>query len=197
MRPYSYLFVCVLAGPVALASAGCLASSKDRSGATCAADSYEPNDTQQTARELAELQDDPDSEQKPLTLAISSDSDEDWFRVHVKDTGAGGDPTITASVSSSKFQVTTWFVCDGARSQNTQCQYGTEAATRIEGALGCNGKDFEPATDQGSTVLDTGSGTTTTTDCSGTSDDDGVLYIRVQRRSLSTDCAYELSVKVE
>jgi hypothetical protein len=183
---------------LALASSGCLAKSKDGSGSTCAADTYEANDTQETARELAELQDDPNSEQKPLSLSITSDADDDWFRVHVKDTGAGGDPTITAFVSSASFEITSWFVCDGARSQDSQCQYGSEGVTKIENAAGCEGKEYEPATDSlGSTVLDTGRGATTTTDCKGTSDDNGVLYIRVRRRSLATACSYELSVKVE
>ena len=36
-----------------------------------------------------------------------------------------------------------------------------------------------------------------TTDCSGTSDDNGTLFIKVERSSTASSCSYDLSVNVD
>jgi hypothetical protein len=171
------------------ASVGCLAPHKDNSGPTaCPADAYEPNDTQATAKDLGDMQDDPNSA-KAIASSVHLGSDQDWFRVHVADKGLGGDPEVKVVVSSG-FTVTTWFVCDGHhRALDAKCVHGTSDPERIDDVEGCRGERLDDIPDD--VVM-------TTTDCDGTSNDDGTLYIRVTRSAFTEDtCSYDLSIAVE
>lgn len=188
----------IAAMAMATATMGC-SSSGQKAPVNCDPDSNEPNDTEATARELPELRDDPDSRGGVTKLTIHSDSDTDWFKIPIRDTGLGGDPVITAAVSSSSFSVSSWFVCWNKRRGDTTCTVGSTANENAsDGSQGCKGKDIEPGVDDlGAIVLDNGTAVTTTTDCPSTSDDDGMLYIRVQRvSSFSNACGYELEVSV-
>lgn len=181
-----------------MGSAGCLAPTTDPSGPTaCASDGYEPNDTQETARELGSLKDDPDSAQR-ITASVHQGKDVDWYRVHVSDTGLGGDPNVHVSVSQG-FSVVTWFVCDQGRAVDTTCLQGSSETMTVGGVEGCRGSVPEPTTDpDGNTVYPTDDVATSTTDCSGTSDDNGMLFIRVERSSsASSTCSYDLSITVD
>lgn len=187
---------------IAGSSTGCGTGVKDTTPTRCPADDYEPNDTQETAFELHPMKDDPNSTQDVLDVSVHNASDVDWFRIAIDDTGIGGDPVITASVSSQAFTVTTWFVCASGHPGTTECQFGSEANERVNDDVyvyGCRGEDLDPVDDgSGSIVLDNGNGVVSTTDCSATSDDDGVLYVRVERTSsLSSECSYRLNVSVE
>lgn len=185
-----------------VANTGCgLATTKDNSGPTkCPSDSYEPNDTQETATDLGKLQDDPDSS-RSITSSVHVGTDQDWFKVHVSDTGLGGDPVINVAVSSG-FTVTTWFVCDGGhRASDSQCLHGSSDYLRVGDVEGCRGERVEPMYDEnGVQVGETSNDdvASTTTDCTGTSSDDGTLYIRVERSpSTEVTCSYDLSIDVE
>jgi len=183
---------------VGVGSAGCLGPSVDDSGPTaCAADEFEANDTQQTARDLGRLQDDPDSA-RGVTATVHHGKDVDWYRVHVSDTGLGGDPNVAVTVPQG-YSVTTWFVCDGGRVVDKMCLQGSSEYMTVEGIEGCRGSVPDSFTDQnGNTVYPSDVVAVSTTDCSGTSDDDGTLYIRVERSSSSsTACTYDLSIAVD
>ncbi|MDB4934868.1 MAG: hypothetical protein JWP87_1840 [Labilithrix sp.] len=182
----------ILAGVLvaSIASAGCLAASKDNSGpTTCPADGYEANDTQETARDLGALKDDPNTSDA-ISSSVHTGKDVDWFRYHVSDTGFGGDPVVTVAVSSG-FTVTTWYACDTRSTAASQCMHGTSDPTRIGDVEGCRGERVEGAAEDDDVA-------TTTTDCEGTSSDDGTLYIRVERSPYTeVACSYELKVGVE
>lgn len=175
---------------------------------SCPADDYESNDTRETARELPSMQDHPDSTTDVVDLTVHSTADEDWFRIPIQDTGLGGDPVITAIVSSTSFEVSTWFLCDEGN-PTLECQVGSEADRISDGHIGyqegCRGVDSEPdssGSDGGARV----NFAVSTTDCSGTSDDNGMLYVRVRHvpsfttsaeLALKWECGYQLSVRVE
>jgi hypothetical protein len=193
----SWLAVAASVAVVGIGSAGC-GPAIDRSGPTsCAADAFEANDTQETARDLGSLQDDPDSSHD-VSATVHSGSDVDWYRVHVSDTGLGGDPNVTVSVPQG-FSVTTWFVCDQGRVTNKTCLQGSSEYMTVNDVEGCRGSVPEPATDaNGNTVYASDEVAASTTDCSGTSDDNGTLFIRVERSSSqASTCAYDLSIVVE
>lgn len=190
------------------ASAGCTVSPAPPGEPTsCPADGFEGNDTEATAFELPEMTDHPDSSRDVLALSVHVTDDEDWFKVHVKDTGLGGNPIVSVAVSSADFELQTWFLCDDERRGETDCQYGADAYETVgdlrSSARGCRGDALEPArTVGGSTQLDTGVLAESVTECSGTSSDDGTLFIRVRQRGgsrpvSSLACSYELRVFVQ
>ncbi len=199
LRPSLFVVPSLVASlVVALGSTGCLGPSVDRSGPTaCAADAYEANDTKESARDLGSLKDDPDSA-RSLEATVHLGSDVDWYRVHVSDTGLGGNPNVSVAVSQG-FSVTTWFVCDQGRVTDKVCLQGSSETTTVDGVEGCRGAVPEPGTDaSGNTVYPTDPVAASTTDCSGTSDDNGVLFIKVERSSsVSSSCAYDLSVAID
>ena len=185
---------------IGVTSAGCLApaADADQSGPTaCPADDFESNDSQQTARDLGRLQDDPDS-MRGITATVHRGNDVDWYRVHVSDTGLGGDPNVAVTVPQG-FAVTTWFVCDRGRVTDATCLQGSSEYMTIEGVEGCRGSVPEPFADaNGTTTYPTEVVAASTSDCSGTSDDDGTVYIRVERSSSSRNaCTYDLSIAVD
>ena len=166
----------------------CLRHPSDVEPLACAAvDAYEPNDTEGTSADLGELQDDPDSS-RSITASLSYLRDVDFYAVHIKDTGFGGDPNITVSVPEG-FSVTTTFVCDTGSVIETECLQGEPDQD------GCRGTDS--ITDEIGNVSYTNDViAASTTDCTGTSDDDGMLYIRVEASSPSK-CSYSLTIDVD
>lgn len=173
MRSLSILF----AGTAIVSSAACSSTTRG----TCGPDDYESNDTPETARALGEMTDDPDSK-KDLSLTVTSAQDEDFFRFNVFDRGLGGDPVVRVAAPPG-FTVTTWFACaSGAAS--VVCTQGGRGEP-YGGVAGC--ASLAPS----STVE-------STTDCSGTSDDDGIVLVRVRRAESATRCeAYRLQIRVE
>jgi hypothetical protein len=185
---------------------GCnVPSSEPSSPTSCSADRWEANDTVETAREIPEMTDDPDSSRDAVGLTVHKTDDEDWFKVHVRDTGLGGNPVVSVAVSSDDFEVQTWFVCDDGHRGETECQYGAETYETPGDALrwvkGCTGRELEPTTaPDGTTQLDSGVVATSVTECTGTSSDNGTLFVRVRQRSSfqrsSLACSYGLSIDV-
>lgn len=135
------------------------------------------------------MQDDPDSN-KAIASSVHLSSDTDWFRVHVADTGLGGDPIVKVAVSSG-FTVSTWFVCDGRPTSESKCINGSSEYSRVGYVEGCRGERVEDGPTDDNVA-------TTTTDCTGTSADNGNLYIRVERSaSTKATCSYNLSIAIE
>jgi hypothetical protein len=200
-RLVRFLGLNTLAAILVVANFGCgVASTKDDDGPTsCPSDAYEPNDTNETATDLGDMQDDPDSA-KSITSSVHVGTDTDWFKAHIADEGLGGDPVVTVAVSSG-FTVSTWFVCDGRRTSESSCLHGSSDYERVGDVEGCRGERVEPELDANGAPIGEPSDdnvATTTTDCSGTSSDNGTLYIRVDRSaSTRTTCSYELTINVE
>lgn len=163
----------------------------------CPAAANEPNDTEETAEDLGELSDDPDSA-RGVTSSVHTSTDRDWYRVHIVDRGLGGDPEVNVVVPSG-FEVTTWFVCDDRRTTATECSHGSSDYVRVGGVEGCRGARLEgQTTPEGSTIMSPDVMASSTTDCSGTSSDDGTLYIRVDRTSSAgKTCTYDLTIDVK
>lgn len=166
----------------AAASAGC---SSTTSGPPCDPDEYEGNDTPDAAKDLGEFTDDPDSSQR-LTLSITSGSDVDFFRLRARDRGLGGDPIVTVS-GPEGYEITTWFSCaSGSPQPNFECGRG-EVVTEGDVSPGPGCKSVAPS-----------ASVTSVTDCSGTSDDDGTVLIRVRRADASPSCTnYEITIEIE
>lgn len=159
----------------------------------CAAAASEPNDSEETAEDLGELSDEPSSA-RVITSSVHTSIDRDWYRVHIADRGLGGNPEVSVLVSSG-FEVTTWFVCDDRHTATSECSHGSSDYARIGGVEGCRGDALEAPSGETSVSADTMA--SSTTDCSGTSSDDGVLYIRVERTaSAGSVCTYDLTIRV-
>lgn len=155
----------------------------------CPADVFEPNNSAASAFVLKDMRDHPDTKQT-LTSSVHRGLDADWYRVHVDDTGAGGNPNVTAAVSEG-FDVSTWFVCDDSSSW-VECTVGSGDNERVVGVDGCRG-----TTAMSDERID-GPGTVvrSTTECSG-STDSGMLYVRVERKAKVSACTYALTITVD
>ncbi|MDB4944126.1 MAG: hypothetical protein JWP97_3660 [Labilithrix sp.] len=168
----------------------------DHTPEVCGVDDYQGNDSEQTAADLGELHDDPDSGFS-LSATLTPGSSVDWYRVHVSDTGLGGDPNISVTVPYG-FRVSTWFVCDGGHHTAThECLNGTPEQSTVQGLPGCAGDTGYVPDENGDSTYSSDPVARSTTDCSGTSDDDGTLYIRVDQLPSSTSCSYDLTVQVD
>jgi phosphoketolase len=126
--------------------------------------------------------------------------------VKIHDSGFQGNPVVTAAVSSDAYDVTTWFVCDGDASSSLECRLGEQTSESLDSASsfldGCKGATTEPVLDaNGTRISDSTVAATSSTDCSGTSTDDGTLYVRVRSTSAitsrSASCTYELRISVD
>lgn len=119
------------------------------------------------------LLDEPDSS-RTLPWTPRSSTEDDWFSVQIDDSGFGGDPNVRVRASAGT--VTTWFVCKSGEVVSLDCRGAPGPAESFGGAAGqVEGCEADPTADPPVVV--------SATDCSGTSDDDGVLWIRVRRAS--------------
>jgi hypothetical protein len=158
-------------------------SGGDKSGNTCPRGEGEPNDTPTSALGLGEMTDSPNSTKK-VRLLLDTSSDEDFFEVDVKDRGVGGDPQITVSAPAG-YEVTTWFTCLTGTTEVHSCRHGdTFEDTSVLPGKACI--SVAPS-----------ASVTSTTDCSGTSDDDGTLLIRVRRKDGPVCSEFEMTIEVE
>ncbi len=180
---------------VVTASTGCgIPVSEQAVPTACPAASNEPNDSEETAEDLGELSDEPSSG-RVITSSVHTSIDRDWYRVHVADRGLGGNPEVSVLVSSG-FEVTTWFVCGDRHTATSECSHGSSDYARVGGVEGCRGNALEGPSGEIDVSADTMA--SSTTDCSGTSSDDGDLYIRVERTaSAGSVCTYDLSIRVK
>jgi hypothetical protein len=179
-------------------SVGCVVPQQEPEPTACAAEANEPNESHESAQDLGELRDDPDSK-RSITSSVHNTRDQDWYRVHVSDRGLGGDPVIRVLVSSG-FEVATWFVCDEGRSASSEClDDGSRPFETVNYVDGCQGKAVDgETTPSGTTEPSPGVMASSTTDCSGTSSDDGILYVRVEHTGpAGSGCTYDLTIDVQ
>lgn len=159
--------------------------SSTTSGPPCDPDKYEGNDTPQAAKDLGDFTDDPNSKDN-LVLSITTGSDVDFFRLRVKDRGLGGDPVVTVSAPEG-YEVTTWFTCaTGTPEKGFACSRGSEVTE----------PDVAPG--PGCTSVAPSASVSSSTDCSGTSDDDGTVLVRIRRLDKAQTCSnYDVTIEVE
>lgn len=163
---------CTALGPGLHADDGCGATID--CGETPCTDAKEGNDTLQTASDIGDMTDNPDSSRLYADLTLD-DGDEDWFRANVADTGFGGNPLITVTTSAD-LEVLVVFSCTSKPDSST-CTTGTPDTTNGAGCLGTK-----------TVVL--------STSCSGTTES-GTAYVRVRKKASTNACLlYTLDIGV-
>lgn len=145
---------------------------------SCAKDALEPNNTKDQAVYLGSSAD-TDAKTLSKTQLEASDGDEDWFKILVSDRGFGGNPTVHASTTDQKLEVSAFHECDSLPNYSYCEGSGTQDNTV---GHGCRA---------------TGGSVTLNTDCSGVNED-GFTYIRVRKMVSDGTChSYDLRVKVD
>ncbi len=143
----------------------------------CTADAKEPNDTKDAAVDLGEATDAPNTT-KTVTTLTSSDGDEDWFKLRVKDSGFGGNPRIDANTNNTSLEVAVFHVCDSLPNYSSCTDKGTQDNTV---GFGCRG---------------TGGKSSLSTDCKGINET-GTTYVRVRKLASDGKCqSYSLTIDV-
>ncbi len=113
--------------------------------------------------------------------------DEDWYRFDVTDGGFNGNPAITVTLdripTGSDYTLAIYYVCDSGGDDST-CNGMTDNSVGHGCIAGLSGTTSE-------TLL-------LETECSGTIDEDGTLYVRVTSATWGGSCEpYRLSVDIE
>ncbi len=144
---------------------------------SCSKDAKEPNDTQATATDLGDATDYPTTNLVQTGL-MTSDGDEDWFRIKVSDSGWGGNPIVTAEVKGAPMEVAIFYDCES----DPEYSY-------------CNGEGVADETiGKGCRNANT---TSLATDCKWW-DERGTAYVRVRKLSSDGKCGtYQLNVNVD
>jgi hypothetical protein len=143
-------------------------------GSNPCTDTKEGNDTLETASDVGDMSDNPDSSRLYTDLTLS-DTDVDWFVANVADTGFGGNPTMTVTTSAA-LEVLIVFSCT-SKPDSSICKTGTVDTTLGTGCIGTTTVSLE-------------------TSCAGTTDS-GKAYIRVKKKAGTNACTlYTLDIKV-
>ena len=161
-----------------------------------ASDSFEPNDSSTSAKDLGSFNDADNASRWVEKLTIDESTDSDWFKFRVVDGFDFNNPDVRVSLShrgtslgwlSSSHEITVWFKCDGSdEGTNMDCGewYTTEKTNNANGALGkgCTTYgtyvvwgEFEP-------------------NCSGTNES-GTAYVRVRKLLAPRGDTYDLYVE--
>ena len=162
----------------------------------CPEDAREPNDSftavdAQTV--LASLADDDDRTVTYEDFTLNDDRDEDFFRFAVADnteiTCPGCNPQLRVTLdripAGSNYDLAAYYVCSDSSAHETSC---TSGSTTNDRGRGCQSRS---------------SGTTSetvelATNCGGTTDESGILYVRVWSATWAGSCApYRLRITVE
>ena len=148
----------------------------------CPEDAREPNDSTLGAVTIGgTLTDSPDSSASFTAFTLHDADDEDWFKIAIDDTGAGGNPVITVGLggipAGSDYDLSAWYICSG----------GTDASNCTVGS---------PCTGAASGI--TSESIVINTECEHFStEEDGTLWIRVTSARWGGSCApYTLNVSV-
>lgn len=162
----------------------CVASS-----CACLADDAEPNNTDATAKYLGALTDSPDSSATYRNYMIASSTDEDWFRINVADDWDTGNPNITVSLTSipggHDYDLLGWFRCDTGADESVCANGSPDTGSAYAGRC--------VSESRGSV----GEQVRIETECGGTIDETGKLYVRVKARTWLRMCLpYVLTVSV-
>lgn len=142
-----------------------------------ARDDAEPNDSEDTAVMLPELNCDMVVE----TSGHVDLSDEDWYAYHGVDDGNCPTNTIALMNTDPALDVCMFFECDGAAPENVSCAPGSQDAVSPNGRVGCCG---------------TGNVEFNTMACLGAAPSDtGTVYIQVQGPDEPACVAYDLGYR--
>lgn len=179
-----------------LAGACSMNSTGDSSPPPCVVDAIEPNDGPTARVNLGSIQDDdapgqsaPSPKVIRKELSLHTESDVDWFDVDVRDTGLGGNPSLSV-IGGDGTSVTAWWDCTSGKTESVVCGLG-EAVTD-DPELAGRGCKSQPASNGAPPQL------TMQIECAGTSSDDGTLHIRVVRDGAASACSsYRLTVSAE
>jgi hypothetical protein len=133
--------------------------------------------TPQTAHDLGETTDSPDTKKSIYEEALT-DAQEEWFKSKVTDGGYDGNPRITAAVARS-VEVSVFYVCDNGGDASYCTNTVDQADTTI--GKGCKGT----------------SSAQVKVSCSGISDN-GTAYVRVRKLASDGLCvSYSLDLFVD
>lgn len=145
----------------------------------CARDVSEPNDRVDQAISLGSVGDTDAVAARTIARPnlTTSDGDEDWFVLTVRDAGLNGNPEIAVVTTDRRLEVTVMYQCANNQDFST-CDAGEPDATH---GAGCRSVD-------GVTTLETS--------CAGL-DESGTAYIRVRPALATGAChTYDLTVTV-
>ena len=170
------------------------AAEKEDGPPPCDTDTNEPNDTASAATSLGALQDDgeigqADAVPNKVTKSFSTHTgaDVDWYTVDVRDTGLGGNPSVSVIVGKGH-EATAFWSCTNGPTESVRCVPGTPVTSDpdLPGAQGCaTAAPGESAPPQ----------LTMQIECSGTPTDSGTLQVRVKRTAQADTCErYTLTV---
>lgn len=147
---------------------------------SCPLDAREPNNSRLQAVEIARMSDTPDSSATFPEFTLHSASDQDWFTVKVTDGLDFGNPRIGVELDripeGSDYDLAVWYICDSGSDQSpctvaSPCRASSVGTSKVV--------QFE-------------------TECGGTSDEDGTLWLHVTSARWSGSCSpYRLRVDVQ
>lgn len=136
-------------------------SSTTSTTATCQDTGAEPNDTEQTAKNLGTI-DDCDGSGSSFSGVINGPSDVDWYKYFAQDAfGCQVGPSRSVQFMAAA-RICKFVECQDGSSPSVTCPAGTVGATSPEGRPGCCGSE----------------GFDMDLDCSSISDDT-IMYIRI------------------
>jgi hypothetical protein len=147
---------------------------------SCPLDAREPNDGRLQVARIGSLTDAPDSSAEFTAFNLHSSSDQDWFTIAVEDGFDAGNPAIRVTLdripSGSDYQLTAWYTCNTG-SDESSCTVARPCTNRASGT--------SPETIE------------ITTECGGTTDEHGLLWLQVTAPTWGGSCAaYRLQVSV-
>jgi len=145
---------------------GDLVCLEDTCQVVCQADPYEPNDAEDVATDLGEI-DDADGSGAVLSASLHHAGDVDWFRYHGNDDfGSVVDPTREL-VASGGLRLCKFIECDeGLVETEFECPVGTQYALSPGARAGCCANEGFELTDL---------------DCTGVTEDNTTVYFRVDQ----------------
>jgi hypothetical protein len=131
-------------------------------------DAGEPNESIDWAHNLGNFRDRGDDHES-FHFKIAHIGDEDWYVADIQDNFDFGNPRIRVELTNipegHDYDLAAWFTCDN-RNDDSSCGRGTRDNTYGDGCVASHPGAY-PETVK------------INTDCDGTIDDDGTLYIRV------------------
>ncbi|MGE0787505.1 MAG: hypothetical protein AB7S26_17660 [Sandaracinaceae bacterium] len=146
----------------------------------CPPDDAEPNDEQLRAVDIGDATDAPDTTLTFDTYSIDEAGDVDWFTIDVSDDFDAGNPAVRVTLdgvpSGDNYELEVYYACGGG-SDESSCLVAAPCSNT--------------ATPSRSAVVNV------STECGGTTDESGRLYLIVRATSFGGMCApYSLRVEV-
>lgn len=153
----------------------------------CTADAAEPDEVSGIAHNIGAFNDSPGVEMTLTTFNISTGTDVDWFRGSVDDAGLDGNPVVEVSLdgipAGSNYDLAAYYACDSGSDDST-CDSGSSDNALGHGCSSNSGGSL-------------GEAVAINTECGGTTDDNGTLFIRVTAPMWGGTCGnYSVHINV-